>query len=116
MRIPANHKPNSAPTPLQACLDAELNKIVFGVVDRVVGYFQQQARTADLLKPMVILPGPIVTLTTTARTNSRICSLVNVGQTRQRALAATSSICASAVSSLGWQQLVLRLSTNETAQ
>ena len=39
VRIPANHKPNSAPTPLQACLDAKLKKIVFGVVERVVGYF-----------------------------------------------------------------------------
>ena len=37
--IPAHHKPNSVPAPLQARLDAELKKIVFGVVERVVGYF-----------------------------------------------------------------------------
>ena len=41
--IPANHKPNRTPAQLQASRDAELNKIVFGVVERVVGYFLQQS-------------------------------------------------------------------------
>ena len=38
MGIPANHKPNSVPAPLQARLDAELNEI-FGFAEGVVSSF-----------------------------------------------------------------------------
>ena len=39
LRILANHKPNSAPAPLQGYLDAELHEIIFRFVRRAVGYF-----------------------------------------------------------------------------
>jgi hypothetical protein len=38
VRIPAEHKPDSVPAPLPACLDAELNEMVFGFAEGVVSY------------------------------------------------------------------------------